>query len=74
MATTPTRFPAFARGLVLGLAVGGLCGGIAGYVINDLTSRENPEVAADIQEQQQVQQNLDDFLQQLPPPAEGSGH
>ena len=48
--------------------------GIAGYVINDLTSRENPEVAADIQEQQQVQQNLDDFLQQLPPPAEGSGH
>lgn len=60
----PARRPLL-LGLAIGGLVGGLVGGIAGYVINDLTSRENPEVAAQIRQEQQVQANLDDFFDQL---------
>ena len=34
----------------IGFALGGLFGGIGGYVINDLTSRENPEVVQQMQD------------------------
>lgn len=65
---------------VAGLAVGGLLGGIAGFVINDLSEKEDPEAMQEIEEAEQVQEDLDDFFDSLgtpPPPsagaAEGSG-
>lgn len=58
--------------LVSALAAGsGLVGGIVGYVVNDLTEKENAEVMTQIRQEQQLQQNLDDFFDQLA--ADGSG-
>lgn len=61
---------------VAGSFFGGLVGGVAGYVINDLTSQENEEVVAEIRETEERQASLDDFLNNLPAPdaqqAEGS--
>lgn len=62
----------FAAGAVLG----GLVGGVAGYVLNDLTSRENPEVMAEIEAEQQLQDDFEAFLDQLaatPPAGSGAG-
>lgn len=53
---------------VAGLGLGGLFGGIGGYVINDLTSKQNPEVVQQMQEEEALQEDLDDFLNQLPAP------
>ena len=50
---------------VLGLAVGGLFGGIAGYVINDLTSKENEEVIAEIEDNEARQQSLEDQFSRM---------
>lgn len=64
--------------LVIGLAIGGLLGGVGGYVINDLTSQENEEVMAEIEEEQQTQEELDDLFNEIgaqpraAAPAEGS--
>lgn len=49
----------------IGLVVGGLIGGIGGYVVNDLTSRENPEVVEEMRQDEQRQIDLDNALQQL---------
>lgn len=50
---------------VAGAFLGGLFGGVAGYVINDLTERENPEVIQEIQAEQAQQEDFEDFLDQL---------
>lgn len=50
---------------VIGLAVGGLFGGIAGFVVNDLSEREDPEAMQQIEEAEQVQEDLDDFFNSL---------
>lgn len=63
----------FVFGALVGGLVGGVIGGIAGYVINDLTSVENPEVVQQIQETQALQQNFDDFLNNLPAPDATAG-
>lgn len=72
-ASPPRRWRLIGAGLFLaGALSGGLVGGVAGYVINDLTSKENPEVMAEIEEEQQVQEDLEAFLNELgqaPPPA-----
>ncbi len=55
-----------------GAVLGGLIGGVAGYVINDLTERENPEVIQEIEAEQAQQEEFEDFLDQLaatPPPS-----
>lgn len=49
----------------IGLAIGGLLGGIGGYVANDLTSRENAEVVEEMRQEEQLQLDLDSALQQL---------
>lgn len=65
----------FLPGLLLGLAAGGLCGGIGGYIAHDLIEKPNPETMQQIEQAEQTQQNLDDFLNSLaaPAPAAPSG-
>jgi gas vesicle protein len=48
-----------------GLVLGGLIGVVAGYVINDLTSKENPEVVEQMREEEQRQDDIDNLLDQL---------
>lgn len=58
-----------------GAVVGGLGGGVAGYVINDLTSQQNPVVVEQIEAHQQQQADMEAFLNSLPAPdaaADGS--
>lgn len=57
----------FLAGLGLGIPVG--------YVVNDLTSIENEEVVEAMRRDEAVQQDLDDFFQDLATEAseEGSG-
>ncbi len=60
---------------VAGLAVGGLLGGIGGFVVNDLSEREDPEAMQQIEEAEQVQEDLDDFFDSLgsaPPATQGA--
>lgn len=56
----------FFVGLLVGLGLGVL----GGYILNDLTSRENPEVVEQMREEEQVQQNIDDLLRQTAPPVD----
>jgi gas vesicle protein len=53
---------------IVGVLLGGLVGGIAGYVINDLTSQENEEVVAEMEEAEAQQASFEDFLNNLPAP------
>ncbi|MFT6399182.1 MAG: hypothetical protein ACJAYU_003947 [Bradymonadia bacterium] len=56
---------------IAGCFIGGLIGGVTGYVINDLTDRDNPEVMQEIEAEQAQQDEFEDFLDQLaatPPP------
>lgn len=62
-------------GFIGGLCIGGLAGGVGGYVINDLTSVENEEVVQQIEETHQTQDELDDLFNDLgsqPPAANAS--
>lgn len=61
----------FVPGLALGLVVGGFGGGVSGYVAHDLLEKPNPEVMQQIEQAEQTQQGVDDFLNSLaaPPPA-----
>ena len=45
---------------LLGFAIGGPVWGITGYVINDLTSKVDPVVAAEIKKAEETQKSLDD--------------
>lgn len=54
---------------LLGFALGGPVWGITGYVINDLTSKVDPVVAADIKLAQDTQKNIDDLFADSPTPA-----
>lgn len=54
---------------LLGFALGGPVWGITGYVINDLTSKVDPVVAAEIKKAEATQKNLDDLFADSPTPA-----
>ena len=54
---------------LLGFALGGPIWGIAGYVINDLTSKVDPVVAAEIKKADETQKSLDDLFADSPAPA-----
>lgn len=54
---------------LLGFALGGPVWGIAGYVINDLTSKADPVVAAEIKKAEETQKSLDDLFADSPAPA-----
>jgi len=54
---------------LLGFALGGPVWGVTGYVINDLTSKVDPVVAADIKLAQDTQKNIDDLFADSPTPA-----
>ena len=53
----------------LGFAIGGPVWGITGYVINDLTSKVDPVVAAEIERAKATQKRLDDLFADSPAPA-----
>ena len=53
----------------LGFAIGGPVWGITGYVINDLTSKVDPVVAAEIEKAKATQKSLDDLFADSPTPA-----
>ena len=69
---------------LLGFALGGPVWGIAGYVINDLTSKADPAVAAELKKAEATQKSMDDLFADSPTPAQpavapagsgsGSGH
>lgn len=50
---------------VFGFIIGGLLGGVGGYIVNDLTSRENPEVVEQMRQEQQRQENIDNLLKEI---------
>lgn len=52
----------------LGFALGGPIWGIVGYVINDLTSKVDPVVAAEIKKADETQKSLDDLFADSPAP------
>lgn len=54
---------------LLGFAIGGPVWGITGYVINDLTSKVDPVVAAEIKKAEETQKSLDDLFADSPTPA-----
>ena len=54
---------------LLGFALGGPVWGVAGYVINDLTSKVDPVVAAEIKKAEATQKSLDDLFADSPTPA-----
>ena len=54
---------------LLGFAIGGPVWGITGYVINDLTSKVDPVVAAEIKKAEETQKSLDDLFADSPAPA-----
>ena len=54
---------------LLGFALGGPIWGVAGYVINDLTSKVDPVVAAEIKKADETQKSLDDLFADSPAPA-----
>ena len=54
---------------LLGFALGGPIWGIAGYVVNDLTSKVDPVVAAEIKKADETQKSLDDLFADSPAPA-----
>lgn len=54
---------------LLGFAIGGPVWGITGYVINDLTSKIDPVVAAEIEKAKATQRSLDDLFADSPAPA-----
>lgn len=54
---------------LLGFAIGGPVWGITGYVINDLTSKVDPVVAAEIEKAKATQKSLDDLFADSPAPA-----
>lgn len=54
---------------LLGFAIGGPVWGITGYVINDLTSKVDPVVAAEIEKAKATQKSLDDLFADSPTPA-----
>jgi hypothetical protein len=68
--SSPKR--SFVFGLLAGLVVGGGAGLIGGYVINDLTSQENPEVVQQIEATEARQADFEAFLQGLPAPDAGA--
>jgi len=51
---------------LLGFAIGGPVWGITGYVINDLTSKVDPVVAAEIKKAEETQKSLDDLFADSP--------
>lgn len=51
---------------LLGFAFGGPIWGVTGYVINDLTSRVDPVVAAEIKQAEATQKSLDDLFADSP--------
>lgn len=53
---------------LLGFALGGPVWGITGYVINDLTSKVDPVVAAEIEKAKATQKSLDDLFADSPTP------
>jgi hypothetical protein len=54
---------------LFGFALGGPIWGVAGYVINDLTSKVDPVVAAEIKKAEATQKSLDDLFADSPTPA-----
>lgn len=54
---------------LLGFAIGGPVWGITGYVINDLTSKVDPVVVAEIKKAEETQKSLDDLFADSPAPA-----
>lgn len=58
----------FVPGLVVGLAIGALVGGVGGYVAHDLVEKPNPETMQQIEQAEQTQQGVDDFLNSLGAP------
>ena len=57
---------------LLGFALGGPVWGIAGYVINDLTSKADPVVAAELKKAEATQKSLDDLFADSPTPTQPS--
>ena len=57
---------------IFGFGAVGVTGGVAGYVVNDLTSQENPKVMEEIRAEEAQQDEFEDFLEGLaaePPPS-----
>jgi hypothetical protein len=54
---------------LLGFALGGPVWGVAGYVVNDLTSKVDPVIAAEIKKAEDTQKSLDDLFADSPTPA-----
>ena len=54
---------------LIGFALGGPVWGVIGYVINDLTSKVDPVVAAEIKKAEATQKSLDDLFADSPTPA-----
>jgi hypothetical protein len=55
----------FVPGLVVGVLVGGFAGGVGGYITHDLVEKPNPETMEQIEQAEQTQQGVDDFLNSL---------
>jgi hypothetical protein len=62
--------------VLVGFFAGAPVWGVAGYVVNDLTSKVNPAKEAVINKAEQAQQDLDALFKQLatqPPAGQGAG-